>query len=117
VLFNRSLLSVSTDGTATVTSQCDKTVKSFSVGSNVQRMRIDPLDCNRFAVGGDELDLRIFNVETQQQLYQAKNVSCLFVFVSVRVFAIESSKKREAVWGGFGQLVSSVACLRCPRRA
>ncbi|OQS07003.1 hypothetical protein THRCLA_00978 [Thraustotheca clavata] len=49
--------------------------QSFSVGHDIQVLRVDPLNSNVIAIGGNERDANLWDLETQQAIFKAKNVT------------------------------------------
>jgi ribosome biogenesis protein NSA1 len=47
----------------------------FSVGNDLERMRVDPFDQRHIAIGGKERDLNIWSLERQEAIFKAKNVT------------------------------------------
>ncbi|CAK4197013.1 unnamed protein product [Aphanomyces euteiches] len=47
---------------------------SFDVGHDIQTLRVDPFGSHVIAIGGKERDVNLWNLETQQAIFKAKNI-------------------------------------------
>lgn len=72
----RTLLTCSLEGELSTSTfnDPDTVVKTMKVGTDVRAMSMDPLSQTRFAVGGKEQLLTIWDLEAEKPVFRARNV-------------------------------------------
>ena len=82
-----SLITCTTDGNARLTPNASSTTaSSFAVGSPVSKMRLAPDVKSVIGLGGKEKGLEIWQLDTQQTVFKAKNVKQDFLDLRVPVW-------------------------------